>query len=348
MKTTGSRQKMTSRVRTARLSNHTGAEVLLLDHGASIQSFHVPAGGESANVVLGYTDPVDHLRDTYYIGSVVGRYTGRIRHGVFYLGGHRVEVETQQAAGGHSLHGGPGGFHSRTWSLGAESGGDTAVFSYRSPDGEQGFPGALDASIRYRLEGTALIVELTAISHADTVVNLANHAYFNLGRSRSIDGHEITINADAYTPIDSQGIPNGDIVPVTNTDFDFRQGATLRRRLAGRSEGFDHNFVLNKNGVRAFSVGDRDAPIAASAFSADTGLRLNVYTTQPGLQFYTGQFLGKPFKPFEGFCFEAQAFPDSPNHPQFPSTVLRAGERYNEIVVYEVERASACPQEPGA
>ena len=308
----------------------------------------MPAGDTVANIVLGYADPEAHLEDSYYLGSVVGRYAGRIRDGSFQLDGRAVNLETQREEGGHCLHGGPGGFHARTWSLDPESDGRTAIFNYCSPDGEQGFPGALDASVRYRLEGTALIIELRATSHGDTVVNLANHAYFNLGHSRSIDEHEITINADRYTPIDSQGIPNGEIDPVENTDLDFRRGATLRDRLASRSEGFDHNFVLNRNGVRTFSVGDRDARIAATAFSAETGLRLNVYTTQPGLQFYTGQFLGRPFRPFEGFCLEAQAFPDSPNHPQFPSTVLRAGEKYSEIVVYEVEYAGAGEQESGA
>ena len=320
----------------------------MLDHGASIHSFHVPAGDTVANIVLGYPDPEAHLEDSYYLGSVVGRYAGRIRDGSFQLDGRAVNLETQREEGGHCLHGGPGGFHSRTWSLDPASDENTAIFAYHSPDGDQGFPGALDASVRYRLEGTALIIELRATSHGDTVVNLANHAYFNLGHTRSIDEHEITINADRYTPIDSQGIPNGEIDPVENTDLDFRRGAMLRDRLASRSEGFDHNFVLSRNGGRTYSVDNRDARIAATAFSAETGLRLNVYTTQPGLQFYTGQFLDKPFKPFEGFCLEAQAFPDSPNHPQFPSTVLRSGEKYSEIVVYEIEYVGAREQDSDA
>ena len=335
---TGSRLLMNNKVHTVRLANNSGTEVELLDHGASIQSFRVPtAGGRVVNAVLGYDHPEQHLGDRYFLGSTVGRFAGRIRNGVFDLNGRRIELATDTGSGGHCLHGGPAGFHSRTWSVSESSSGDAVVFSYKSPDGDQGFPGELNASISYRLQANALIVEFAATSSADTVVNLANHAYFNLGTTGYIDEHEIRINADSFTPLDAQNIPSGVVAAVGDTNFDFRQGALLGHRLASVSDGFDHNFKLNKHGERAFTIGNRQAAFAASAYAADTGLTLNIYTTQPGLQFYTGQNLDEPFEPFQGFCLEAQAFPDSPNQPTFPSTELRAGDRYHEIVVYELD-----------
>lgn len=331
---------MNNKVRTVRLANDSGTEVDLLDHGASIQAFRVPtADGRTVNAVLGYNRPEQYLDDQYYLGATVGRYAGRIRDGVFDLNGRRVELVTGTDAGGHCLHGGPAGFHTRTWSISERSSGDAVAFNYKSPDGDQGFPGELHARISYRLQANALIVELAAISSADTVANLSNHAYFNLGNTASIDEHEVRINADSFTPLDGLNIPNGDVASVQDTHFDFREGAVLGPRLASLSDGFDHNFKLNKHGGRAFTIGSRQATFAASAYSADTGLALNVYTTQPGLQFYTGHHLGKPFEPFQGFCMEAQAFPDSPNQPTFPSTELRAGDRYHEIVVYELDNS---------
>lgn len=308
-----------------------------MDHGAAIQSIRVPGCAGLVDAVLGYEDPESYRSDPYFLGATVGRYANRIRAGAFELNGQRIVLNNDDDPPSHVLHGGPGGLSSRTWRARQEADADAAVFDYRSSDGEEGFPGALDVSVRYSIKRTALVIELSAVSDADTVVSLTNHAYFNLAGGGSIAGHIVTINADAFTPVDEQGIPTGDILSVADSAFDQRNESTLSERIGDDLPGYDHNFVLNKDGDRVYRLNERAVEFAASAYCRATDLRLNVYTTQPGLQFYTGQFLGKPFVPFQGLCFEAQSFPDAPNQPGFPSTVLVAGDVYHEIIVYEFE-----------
>ncbi len=289
------------------------------------------------DTVLGYADPERYRTDPYYLGATVGRYAGRICDGAFQLHGRRIEVGTRRDANGHCLHGGPGGLHSYTWRLADRPDDATAVFECRSPDGDEGFPGALTATVSYSLRATQLIIVLSAVSDADTVVNLTNHAYFNLAGSGPIGEHRIAINADAYAPVDSESRPTGEIVPVNGTAFDFRSYRLLSERLRHGLAGYDNYFVLAASTGRHTEVDGRRVEFAASAYSAASGIRLNVYTSQPGLQFYTGNILGPPFAPLQGFCFEAQAFPDAPNQPAFPPALLRAGERYNQIIVYEFD-----------
>ncbi|MEO0996810.1 MAG: aldose epimerase family protein, partial [Pseudomonadota bacterium] len=255
----------------------------------------------------------------------------------FRLHGRRIELGTRHDANGHCLHGGPGGLHSYTWRLADRPDDATAVFECHSRDGNEGFPGALTAAVSYSLRSTQLIIVLSAESDADTVVNLTNHAYFNLTGSPSIQGHRIMIDADTYTPVDGEFRPTGEIVSVAGTAFDFRRYRLLSERLRHGLTGYDHNFVLARATGRYIEADGNRAEFAASAHSPEAGLRLNVYTSQPGLQFYTGHLLGPPFSPLQGFCFEAQAFPDAPNQPAFPCALLRAGECYRQIIVYEFD-----------
>ena len=323
---------------TVTLSNATGIEVALVDRGAAIQSIRVPVGRRIVDAVLGYEDPERYHADPFFLGATVGRYAGRIGNGSFLLQGRRIEVNRD--ADGHCLHGGPGGLHSRAWRL-RESNGESAVFSYLSDDGDEGFPGALDLTVRYSLQGMALIIELTAMSTADTVLSLSNHAYFNLAGGGTIGDHVVSVNADAYTPVNGEAIPTGEIRPVAGSAFDLREESSLRKRVGDGRCGYDQNFALNKGGERSVAVNGQATEFAASAYCEATDVRLNVFTTHPGLQFYTGQYLGEPFVPYQGLCFEAQAFPDAPNRPEFPSALLRAGERYLELIVYEFEAGTA-------
>lgn len=307
----------------------------LLGTGAAIQAIrvHTPDGG--VDTVLGYPTAEAYRSDPYYMGATLGRYANRIRGARCEIGDARVVLDANH--GEHCLHGGREALSSRVWNLAWLREESQAMFEYTSPHGESGFPGTLDVSVRYALRSKALAILLTARSDRDTVVNLSNHAYFNLAGSGDVRDHSVRINAGGYTPVDAEGIPTGTIAPVADTVFDLRQPTRLADRLGDVAGGFDQNYVLDKDRGASFHFAEHRAPLAASAVSAETGIRLNVYTTQPGLQFYTGQHLGDPFFPFQGMCFEPQAFPDAPNVPGFPSTYLRAGETYRELIVYEFD-----------
>ena len=313
------------------LENEIGFRVGLLDYGATIQSICVPANDGDLNVALAYSDPADYVHDAYYLGSTLGRYAGRIAHGRLALSGRRHQLATGENI--HCLHGGPEGFSSRLWSTEVDATSNFATFRYESPDGEQGFPGGLAASVRYSLHGdSGLLIEYLAISDAETVVNLSNHAYFNLnGKASDITDHSVLINADRYAVADQGGIPCGELRDVGGSRFDFRQSTLLRDRVSeegiGADFGYDHTFALNLSSERM--------AFAAAAFAPATGLWLKVSTTQPALQFYTGEYLGAPLTQRAGFCFEAQNFPDAPNIPGFPSAVLKPGAEYRHSILYE-------------
>jgi aldose 1-epimerase len=317
------------------LQNAAGLRVDLHNVGASIQKLVVPTPGGPVNTVLGYPDPIDYLKDPYFMGSTLGRYANRIAGARMQLDGALHQLAVTPGDAGNCLHGGPNGFSKRRWKVEARDEATSVRFSLRSKDGDQGFPGNLQAGITYTLlDDWKLMMDFRAVTDATTVVNLANHAYFNLNPDLSpIDNHHVMINADRYTPVNRNRIPTGRLQTVADSVFDFRRPGSLDERLRrARDEqaienGFDHNFILNRTPGAIC--------LAGQIWSPDSGLAMKIYTTQPGLQFYTGQALGEPFKPFEGLCMETQRWPNSPNNPDFPSAVLRAGMVYQHMTMYE-------------
>jgi aldose 1-epimerase len=319
-------------VRRLRLGRAPGPVLSLLDLGATVQGLEVTSGdGSRRDVVLGQGSVEDYLASTDYLGSTVGRYANRIARGRFELDGREVQVGVNDR--GNSLHGGPEGFDHRLWRVDEHS--DThACLSLESPDGDQGFPGTLRVTVRYDVHEDRVALSLEARTDAPTVVNLTNHAYFNLDGvgHGTIDEHELTVHADAYTPVDGAGIPLGDHADVTGTPFDLRTPTRLGPVVRSGHEqvvaarGIDHNYVLRGSGMR---------PVALLT-SRRTGTTLELHTDQPGLQVYTGNFLdgGRPsasggrYRQGDGIALEPQLFPDTPNHPAWPSAELRPDEVY--------------------
>ncbi|MCP4044574.1 MAG: galactose mutarotase, partial [Gammaproteobacteria bacterium] len=336
MPITASKQETSraSDIRQFRLRNKSGFEVALLNYGATIQSIRVPLPDGSIDAIIGYENPEDYLDDTYYMGSTQGRYGNRIEDARLNLEGRVYQLQETPGQKGHCLHGGSRGFSKRVWQAQPAGNGQSISFTLVSADGDQGFPGQLTATVSYSLlEDWKLAIDVHAITDSTTVVNLVNHAYFNLNKDDSpIDNHHVSINADRFTPLKNNMIPTGEKRNVAGTLFDFRQPVRFSDRSDHESNqlrigmGFDHNFILHKPGD--------ESVVAASAWSPQSGLALNVYTTQPGLQLYTGQYLDHPFQPLGGFCLETQGFPNAPNTAGFPNTVLRAGETYQQRTIY--------------
>jgi len=325
-----------------KLANEAGFCVELLDYGATISSIMVPVDGRSLNVILGYPKPADYLRDSFYLGATVGRYAGRIDRGRFTLNDRRYQLATGDDV--HCLHGGPQGFSRQFWSVDMGSDSHSVTFRHLAPDGDQGFPGRLAVSARYSLHGDyGLLIGYQAMSEAKTVINLSNHAYFNLNgnlndnprkNTSDISNHSIIINADRYAVPGQADIPTGELRKVDGSRFDFRQATLLKDRIGeggfGSEYGYDHTFELNGDGDKL--------AFAAEAHAPDSGLWLKVHTTQPALQFYTGEYLDSPMHRRSGLCFEAQNFPDAPNQPAFPCAVLEPGETYAHSILYEFGR----------
>ncbi|MEU8144674.1 aldose epimerase family protein [Nonomuraea sp. NPDC048901] len=284
----------------------------VLTYGAILQSLEV----SGVNVVLGLPTLEDYLTRSRYFGAVVGRYGNRIAGGRFTLDGveHRLPLNN----GPNSLHGGNRGFDRKVWTV-AEATDSSVTLTLTSPDGDQGYPGTLTASVTYTLEDDALRLDYTAETDAPTVVNLTNHSYFNLAGSGDVLGHVIQMDAEHYLPVDDDKIPTGEPAPVKGTAFDFTTPHAVGERYDG---GYDHCFVLD-GGIRVTE------PVG--------GLTMEVTTTEPGVQFYAGGMLdgvATPYGPHAGLCLETQHFPDSPNQPQFPSTVLRPGETRTSTTSY--------------
>jgi aldose 1-epimerase len=324
-----------SDLRQFRLRNKSGFEVVLLNYGATVQSVRVPAAGGFIDVVLGYENPEDYLDDTYYMGSTQGRYANRIENARLDLEGRVYQLQETPGQAGHCLHGGSRGFSQKVWQAQPAPDAQSLSFKLVSDNGDQGYPGQVTATVTYSLlEYWKLAIDVHATTDSTTVVNLVNHAYFNLNNDDSpIDNHHVMINADRFTPLKDNMRPPGEKRSVAGTDFDFRQAVRIsdRSNLENNQlrigKGYDHNFILNK--------AESDTGIVASAWSPQSGLALNVYTTQPGLQLYTGQYLGQQFQPRGGLCLETQGFPNAPNTPGFPDTVLRPGETYQHGTIYE-------------
>ncbi|MET7323942.1 aldose epimerase family protein [Streptomyces sp. NPDC005549] len=296
-----------------------GVRVRVLSYGGIVQSAQVPdRDGVTADVVLGFADLDGYVTHPEpYFGALVGRYANRIAGGRFPLDGRTYALALND--GPNSLHGGERGFDKRVWDVAPVA--DGVRLSRVSPHGEEGFPGRLEMSATYTLDGSgALRIVYEAVTDAPTVLNPTNHSYFNLGGSGHAGGHELRLAASRITPVDSRLIPTGGLDDVTDTRFDFR-----RARKIG--SGYDHNFVLDK-GVTAA------AEEVAELYDPASGRVLTVATTEPGLQLYTADHLGEPFAPGDGVALETQHFPDSPNRPGFPSTVLRPGEVFRSETVY--------------
>jgi len=301
--------------------------------------------GKMADVTLGHRDFAGYLGDTSFFGSLVGRYANRIAKGRFTLEGKAYTLAANN--GPNALHGGPTGFQKRVWAARVVGGkeGDALELTYVSKDGEEGYPGTLKATVVYSLRADGgLAIDYTATTDAPTIVNLTNHAYFNLAGegAGTILGHEMQIEADAYTPVDATLIPTGERRPVEGTPFDFRKPVAIGARIDAADEqlkaggGYDHNYVLRGKAG--------ELRLAARVVEPKSGRVLEVLTTEPGVQFYSGNFLdgsvtgksGRPYVKRGGFCLEAQHFPDSPNQPSFPPVVLRPGETYRQTTVYRV------------
>ena len=324
------------------LRNAQGTEVAITDHGATVVSLKVPdRSGQFADVVLGFDDLGGYLGSDTYFGATIGRYANRIAHGRFILDG--VEYQLPKNNGDNSLHGGLKGFDKVLWAATAVSSEQPSLeLTYLSKDGEQGYPGNLSVHLRFTLTSNdELRIEYAARTEKDTIINLTNHSYFNLSGAGSGDilGHLLEIAADRYTPINSQLIPTGQLQEVENSPFDFRKPTAVGSRIDSDNEqlklagGYDHNFVLNGGGA---------VPFAARVSEPVSGRVLEVFTSQVGMQFYSGNFLngtvhgkqGIAYHRRSGLCLETQHFPDSPNHPNFPSTVLNAGEAFESTTVY--------------
>lgn len=299
--------------------------------GATVHRLEVTGGdGVRRNVVLGHPSPADHLESTDYLGGTIGRYANRIAGGRLELDGRPVTLGSHDR--GNHLHGGPDGFDRRIWEV-LELGSHHAVLRLESPDGDQGFPGHLTATVRFAVDAEGVDLAFEAVADATTVVNLTNHSYFNLDGegSGTVDRHELTVAADHYTPVDATGIPLGTHAEVAGTPFDFRTprpvGAAVRSRheQVRLARGIDHNYVLRGSGWRT----------AAVLESRRTRTRLELLTDQPGLQVYTGNFLDGArsgasglYRQGDGMALEPQVFPDSPHHPEWPSARLEAGDTY--------------------
>ncbi|WP_217240542.1 aldose epimerase family protein [Streptomyces sp. AC555_RSS877] len=296
-----------------------GVRVRVLSYGGIVQSVEVPdREGRAENVVLGFGDLDGYVtHPDPYLGALVGRYANRIAGGRFPLDGRTYALARNNPP--NSLHGGERGFDKRGWDVAPVEHG--VRLSRVAAHGEEGFPGRVEVSATYTLEGSgALRIAYEAVTDAPTIVNLTNHSYFNLGGSGNAGGHELRIAASRFTPVDADLIPTGVLEEVADTRFDFREARKV-------GSGYDHNFVLDKGVTRT--------PVeVAELHELASGRVLTVATTEPGLQLYTADHLGEPFAPGDGIALETQHFPDSPNRPEFPSTVLRPGEVYRSETVY--------------
>ena len=319
-----------------RIENAAGAYVDILEYGCRVQALCVPdRDGKMVDVVQGFDNAQAYLKDTTNMGSVVGRVGNRVSKARFSLNGKVYQLSANE--GENCLHGGIQGFGVRFWQ--GEADGEGVVFTIVSPDGEEGFPGTLTAKVRYTLDDDcALSLEYSAQSDADTVVNLTNHSYFNLAGGGSILNHALQINASAITATDARLLPNGELTPVEGTPFDFREVKPIGRDIDDVEDiniriakGYDQNFAIDGEGFRAF----------AQAYAPETGICMDVFSDLPGMQLYTGNML--PNNIGKGgvvhgartlFCMETQNFPDAVNRPEFPSAVLRVGERYHTRTVF--------------
>src|ERR1039457_2822722 len=325
------------------LTNAKGMQAGIITYGGTVVSLTAPdRNGKYADVVLGMDDLAGYMKATAFFGALIGRYGNRIGHAQFTLEGKAHKLPAND--GPNTLHGGPAGFDKHVWSAvpGSSTDGETLELTYVSKDGEAGFPGTLTSKVVYTLTANnELEIDYTATTDKPTVVNLTNHSYFNLAGAGEGDvlSHEVMINADRYTPVDANLIPTGELRPVAGTPFDFTKSTAIGARIEANDEqikfgkGYDHNWVLNK--------GPAFVTKAAEVYEPKSGRVMEVWTAEPALQFYTANFLdgtlqgkGKTYIRRGALCMETQHYPDSPNHPSFPTTELKPGETYQTTTVY--------------
>jgi aldose 1-epimerase len=319
-------------------------EARIATYGGILVSFKAPdRNGKTGDVVLGFDNLDGYVANfngpsNAFFGAIIGRYANRIAHGSFTLDGNKYSLPKNN--GENTLHGGPHGFNNVVWKAKPVENG--VELTYLSKDGEEGFPGNLTAVVRYTLLRGDLRVDYSATTDKDTVVNLTNHSYFNLAGEGNILKNELTLHASRFTPVDAGLIPTGELKSVAGTPFDFRKANAVGARINADDEqihlghGYDHNWVLDSGGGKLTE--------AAEVYDATSGRVLKVLTDQPGIQFYTGNFLdgsvkgkgGKPYELRSALCLETQHFPDSPNHPAFPTAELKPGERYHTVTVYSL------------
>lgn len=309
------------------LKNNNGIEVHYLNYGGIITHIIVPdRNGIMADIVLGFDDPHDYQKDHPYFGAIIGRYANRIANGHFNLDGKSFELPKNR--GPNSLHGGAIGFDKKIWNK------DEEGLFLISPDGDQGYPGEVKVRVKYELnDNNELSIIYRAQTNKATPINLTNHTYFNLNpKSNSILNHQLLIISENYTVVDEHATPTGEIRSVQSTPFDFNSYKEIGRDIQKIPGGYDHNFILSS---------EDDLKLAAQVYEPDTGRTLDVLTTEPGLQFYSGNFLDgnlsgkkRTYTKHSGFCLETQHYPDSPNHENFPDTILRPGQEFRSKTIY--------------
>ncbi|MBX2896127.1 MAG: galactose mutarotase [Cyclobacteriaceae bacterium] len=327
---------------TITLTNSNGLKATITPYGGKVISLWVPdKNGTLGDIVLGYDSASQYPSGNPYFGALIGRYGNRIGKGQFSIDGTAYQLATNNGA--NSLHGGPGGFHNVLWTV-AETTPNSTTLTYNSADGEEGYPGTLTAKVIYTLTNdNELTIDYEATTDKATVVNLTHHSFFNLAGEGVGDilNHKLQIIADAFTPVDEGLIPTGELKPVAGTPFDFNKPTAIGARINQEDvqlkfgKGYDHNWVLKRTG--------EGLSLAAVVSEPISGRTMEVWTSEPGLQFYSGNFLngteggkdGKQYPYRSGFCLEAQHFPDSPNKPEFPSTLLKPGEVYKQQTVYK-------------
>lgn len=324
------------------LTNAHGVKMEVTNYGGRIVSLLVPdKEGKLGDVVLGYDSLPQYLTGNLYFGAMIGRYGNRIAKGKFSLNGKEYQLALNNGA--NALHGGPHGFHQVYWNV-IPSAPNALIMTYRSADGEENYPGTLNVTVTYTLtDKNEVVIDYEATTDQETIVNLTHHSFFNLAGAGNGDilDHELTIAADRFCPVDSGLIPSGELKKVNGTPFDFSKPHKIGERINQSDEqlkygkGYDHNWVLTKKG--------NELSLAATVREPKSGRTMEVWTTEPGLQFYSGNFLdgkdiGKGNKAYayrSAFCLEAQHFPDSPNHFNFPATVLKPGEVYKQKTIYK-------------
>lgn len=324
------------------LTNQNGMTVKISDYGATVTSILAPdKNGKTGNVVLGFDSLAGYQSDEFlksgpYFGAIVGRYGNRIAKGKFTLDGKEYTLATNNGA--NHLHGGNKGFDKAIWQAEPMPQQNAIQFTYVSPDGEEGYPGKLTSTVTYTLtDDNELRIDYKATSDKATPINLTNHSYFNLaaGTAEGAMDHQLTLNADRYTVVDNTLIPTGELRKVSGTPMDFTTPHAIGERIDQVEGGYDHNFVLTDT--------SNTLKKAATVYEPTSGRMMEVFTTEPGIQFYSGNFLdgtltgsgGKKYNQHYGIALETQHFPDSPNQPTFPSTILEPGETYETTTVYK-------------
>jgi aldose 1-epimerase len=322
------------------IKNNKGLKAVITNYGATLLELWTPdRAGISGDIILGYDSLSGYLqKGNPYFGAIVGRYANRIHHAAFTIDGKTYTIS--QNENGNTLHGGLKGFDKVIWTVDGVND-SSLILSYTSRDGEEGFPGNLNVKVEYSISskyGNGLFINYTALTDKKTPVNLTNHAYFNLsaGRDSTILDEELAIYSEKYTAVDDSLIPTGENADVKNGPMDFRKHKKIGKDIGKLKAGYDHNFIIERKS-------DSGMIGIASLFDPGSGRFMNVLTSQPGIQFYTGNFLngtltgrdGKKIVKYGGLCLETQHYPDSPNQPAFPNTILVPGQTYNELTVYQ-------------